>query len=49
MPGSVALRNAVMLQSMFHNFNIFRIREKQIPIDIVELKGEPFAGVQHYN
>ena len=28
------------LQGIFHNFNVFRIREKQIPVDIVEVKGK---------
>ncbi len=30
----------LLLQGIFHNFNIFRMREKQIPVDIVEVKGE---------
>lgn len=27
------------LQGIFHSFNVFRIREKQIPVDILEIKG----------
>lgn len=28
-----------LLQGLYYNFELFRIREKQIPVDKVEVKG----------
>ena len=32
------------MQGIFHSFNVFRIREKHIPVDILEIKGK-FSNV----
>jgi len=36
-------KDTVKYGGIFHNFNIFRIREKQIPVDIVEIKDSIMA------
>lgn len=34
------------LQGLYYNFELFRIREKQIPVDKVEVKGKFIFFIQ---
>lgn len=37
---SVANAYSCFVQGVVTNFEIFRMREKQVPVDVVEMKGE---------
>lgn len=36
---SYSLMAVEIFQGIFHNFYVFRIKEKEIPVDTVEVKG----------